>query len=200
MSRGLCYTCRMDGAASPAAQPRDNRHLFTVDDVLRMIETGILPEKARVVLRGGELIDMPSEGARHSNVKSDLIQLVSAQSYGKYRVGADTPLRLTDHEWPEPDLFVIPGAIRPASARGPDTLLVVEVADTSLAEDLGENAALYARHGVREYWVLDVANAIVHVHTLRPDGTFGAPQKRGADEAVSASLAPDVTVKLADIL
>jgi Uma2 family endonuclease len=190
----------MDGNASSAAEPGATRHLFTVDDVLRMIEAGILPEKARVVLRTGELIDMPSEGARHSNVKSDLIQLVSAQSYGRYRVGADTPLRLTDHDWPEPDLFVLPANIRPAEARGPDTLLVVEVADTSLADDLGYNATLYAKHGVREYWVLDLVNAIVHVHTLLADGTYGAPQKRGVDEGIAAALAQGVSVKLADIL
>ena len=187
----------MDGATSPAAH---ERHRFTVDDVLRMIETGILPEKAHVVLRDGELIDMPSEGARHSNVKSDLIQLVAAQSYGKYRVGADTPLRLTDHEWPEPDLFVLPKTIRPAEARGPDTLLVIEVADTSLKDDLGENAVLYASHGVREYWVLDLVNGVIHAHTLGADGTYSAPRRVPADDAVSATLAPELSVRLADIL
>ena len=190
----------MDGTASPSAHVTSERHRFTVDDVLRMIASGILPEKARVVLRDGELIDMPSEGARHSNVKSDLIQLVSAQSYGKYRVGADTPLRLSDHEWPEPDLFVLPQSIRPAEARGADTLLVVEVADTSLKDDLGDNAVLYARHGVREYWVLDLANGVTHVHALKSDGSFAAPRIAPAGERLSATFATGVTVRLSDIL
>lgn len=186
-----------DATSAPAIAAR---HRFTVDDVLRMIGAGILPEKAHVVLRGGELIDMPSEGARHSNVKSDLIQLVSAQTLGKYRVGADTPLRLSDHEWPEPDLYVIPKTLRPAEARGPDTLLVVEVADTSLADDLGANAALYAAHGVREYWVIDLVNALIHVHPLLSDGAYGAPELRKADELATARLAPEVSVRLADVL
>jgi Uma2 family endonuclease len=176
------------------------RHRFTVDDVLRMIEAGILPEKARVTLRGGELIDMPADGAPHFNVKSDLIQLISALAYGHYRVGADGPLRLSDHEWPEPDLFVIPKTLRPADARGPDTLLVIEVADSSLAEDLGANAALYAAHGVREYWVLDLPHALLHVHTLKPEGGYGVPVVYPASAEVCSQLAAGVCVKLADLL
>jgi Uma2 family endonuclease len=186
-----------DATSAPAIAAR---HRFTVDDVLRMIAIGILPEKAHVVLRGGELIDRTSEGVRHSNVKSDLIQLVSAQTLGKYRVGADTPLRLSDHEWPEPDLYVIPKTLRPGEARGPDTLLVVEVADTSLAEDLGSNAVLYGAHGVREYWVVDLVNALIHVHVLQAAGGYRAPSERKADELVNATLAHGVSVRLADLL
>lgn len=188
----------MDDATS--APVLATRHLFTVDDVLRMIAAGILPEKARVVLRGGELVDMPSEGARHSNVKSDLIQLVSAQTLGKFRVGADTPLRLSDHEWPEPDLFVIPKTLRPSEARGQDTLLVIEVADTSLSDDLGAKAQLFAAHGVREYWVLDLSHTVIHVHTLQPDGCYGVPAVVRVDDVVTAGLAEVISLRLADVL
>lgn len=31
---------------------------------------------------------------------------------------------------------------------------MIEVADSSLAQDLGPNAQLYAAQGVREYWVV----------------------------------------------
>src|SRR5262245_34286589 len=97
-----------------AAGGLPTRHKFTVDDVLRMIAAGVIDEKARVELRGGDLVDMPAEGARHSNVKSDLIVSVAAAIKGRYRMGADTPLRLSEHEWPEPDLFLTPLPIRPA--------------------------------------------------------------------------------------
>jgi Uma2 family endonuclease len=36
-------------------------------------------------------------------------------------------------------------------------LLVIEVADTSLAYDLGTKAPLYAWHGIPEAWVIDAA-------------------------------------------
>lgn len=53
-----------------------------------MIAAGILPEKARVCLRAGELIDKPAEGALLSDVKSALIQSTAAQTAGKLRIGA----------------------------------------------------------------------------------------------------------------
>lgn len=184
----------MDGSQAP------QRHKFTVDDVLRMIEAGVLPEKSRLELRGGELIDMPAEGPLHSNVKSDLIVEVAAAIKGRYRMGADTPLRLSDHEWPEPDFFLCPLDIAPAAARGADALLVVEVADSSLAGDLSEKAALYAQHGVREYWVVDPVNAHIYVHLISAGGTYGPPRIAQADEVVAATLAQGVAVRLRDVL
>jgi Uma2 family endonuclease len=39
------------------------------------------------------------------------------------------------------------------------------VSRTSLRKDLGVKAALYAKSGVAEYWVIDVAGEVVHRHT-----------------------------------
>lgn len=175
-------------------------HLFTVEDVLRMIAAGILPEKARVCLRAGELIDMPAEGALHSDVKSALIQSIAAQAAGIYRIGADTPLRLSDHDWPEPDLYLLPPALRPSQACGPDVLLLIEVADSSLAEDLGPQAALYARFGVREYWFIDLVNRRIHAHKGLAAGVYGALQVHGPEAFVTAQFAPEIAIRLNDLL
>ena len=51
-----------------------------------------------------------------------------------------------------------------------DILLVVEVAETTLARDLGHKRADYAAAGVAHYWVVDRAAGIVHVHR-QPDGS-----------------------------
>lgn len=185
-------------AAFAPAPPKP--HLFTVEDVLRMIAVGILPEKARVRLRAGELIDIPAEGALHSDVKSALIQSIAAQASGGYRIGADTPLRLSDRDWPQPDLYVLPGAIRPSQARGPDVLLLIEVADGSLAEDLGAQGALYARFGVREYWVIDLAHRRIHAHQHLAAGAYSAIHMHGPDVLVAAQFAPEIRVRLDDVL
>lgn len=185
-------------AALASARPQPHR--FTVEDVLRMIAAGILPEKARVVLRAGELIDMPAEGALHSDVKSALIQAVAAQAHGRYRIGADTPLRLSDHDWPEPDLFLLPPDIRPSQARGADVLLLVEVADSSLAEDLGPQAQLYARFGVREYWVVDLPGRKVHVHELGSSGAYALPRLCPAEEILRPRFGAGISVQLSTLL
>lgn len=182
------------------AHARPQAHRFTVDEVLRMIAVGILPEKARVVLRAGELIDMPAEGALHSDVKSALIQSIAAQAIGKYRIGADTPLRLSDHDWPEPDLFLLPREMRPSQARGPDVLLLIEVADSSLSDDLGPQAHLYARFGVREYWVIDLANRCLHAHSESEGGVYQVRRAHAADAVLRPLLAPDIAVQLCALL
>lgn len=187
----------MSAAFAPALP---TPHLFTVEDVLRMIAAGILPEKSRLRLRAGELIDMPAEGALHSDAKSALIQTIAAQVAGIYRIGADTPLRLSDRDWPQPDLYVLPGAIRPSQAGGPDVLLLIEVADSSLAEDLGPQAALYARFGVREYWVIDLVNQRIHAHRCLAAGAYGALQVHGPDAFVAAQFAPEIRIRLDDVL
>lgn len=66
-------------------------------------------------------------------------------------------LVLSDRDGPKPDWWVFPAVRRTADVRGPDVLLTIEVADASIAFDLGAKAELYARHGVRDCWVVDVA-------------------------------------------
>jgi Uma2 family endonuclease len=75
-------------------------------------------------------------------------------------VRCQNPLRLDDLNQPEPDVAVL----RPrddmyttAHPGAADALLVVEVADTSLAYDIGVKVPLYARHGIPEVWVVDAA-------------------------------------------
>lgn len=48
---------------------------------------------------------------------------------------------------------------------GKDAALVVEVADTTVALDLGRKAAAYAAGGVAVYWVVSLPDQLVVVHT-----------------------------------
>ena len=59
---------------------------------------------------------------------------------------------------PNPDIAVVPGTIRQmlAGGRPTEAVLILEVADDTLATDTGEKAELYAKAGVEDYWVLDV--------------------------------------------
>ena len=65
------------------------------------------------------------------------------------------------------------------AVRGEDVLLTIEIAVTSLAYDRGVKAALYARHGVREYWVIEPIRRTAWVHTRPgPDG-WASVDERG---------------------
>ncbi|MDZ4761415.1 MAG: Uma2 family endonuclease [Alphaproteobacteria bacterium] len=192
----------MDGTTAQTVErplPEAARRRFTGDDVERMIRAGIMGDKEPYELLGGELIEMPSEGALHFDAKSALIKIIGRAAGDLYEIGADGPLRLSGEAWPEPDVFVIPRGMRPSQAKGPDTLLVVEVSDSSLAVDLGYKAQLYARHGVREYWVVDLVNGKIHVQRLNVDGNYGEPLFATADQHVSPRLAPEISIRLSDL-
>jgi Uma2 family endonuclease len=78
--------------------------------------------------------------------------------------------------------------------------LAIEVADSTRNMDLGTKAALYARAGVPEYWVVSVEERIVYVHTApQPDGSYARVEKR-EPEILAPSFAPDATVSVAALL
>ena len=72
-------------------------------------------------------------------------------------------------------------------------LLLVEVADSSLAYDRGAKLALYARHGVAEVWIVDLTDRAVEL--FREPGADGyAVRERVIAGAVSPRLVPDLAV------
>lgn len=135
------------------------RHRYTVDDYHRMGEAGILRADQRVELIEGEIIDMTPIGSRHAAVVDRLTQLLGTTAGNQAIVRVQNPIALDDLSEPQPDLSLL----RPrddfyaaAHPRPVDVLLVVDVADTSLAFDRDVKIPLYARHGIPEAWLIDL--------------------------------------------
>jgi len=83
--------------------------------------------------------------------------------------------------------------------RGDETLLVVEIAETTVAFDLSRKAILYARAGVPEYWVLDLVRRVLVVHRQSDGSQFKLIQIHTEDEMVSMEGRPEA-VKVKDLL
>ena len=171
------------------------RHRFTIDDVLKMTAQGLIDK--RTELLDGEIYDMPSDGDAHIEFTMRLAQQAMATLLGKpYFVGVQTTLRLSTHNAPSPDIYVLAGGAPKGEIPSDRILLVIEVADTSLADDLKDSASRYARHGVRDYWVVDVNARAIHVHRDPKGGAYPPPRKLNASETVAALLIPGLTVTL----
>ncbi len=193
---GVLLDMAFRGQGAVAPQP----YRFTGGQVLAMQEAGVLPLPNRFELIEGELLDMGSEGARHSKLRALLTLRVARALPDHLGIGPDTAFRLTDTVWPEPDLFVYPLTLDPADVRGPDALLVVEIADSSLSYDLKQKAALYARFGVREYWVIEAATGRCHVHQ-DPDGeSWRLIRIVEPNDTLEAMLVSEIKVSVADLL
>jgi Uma2 family endonuclease len=115
-------------------------------------------------------------------------------------VGVETTLYLAELLFVEPDLMLYPKTFKPQALSGGDLTLLIEVSDDSLSRDLGLKAAIYADHGVRDYWVVDVEARRVIVHRDPTDEGYRSVQRFEAGAEVAALLAPGLTMKLADLL
>jgi Uma2 family endonuclease len=154
-----------------ATTPREPRpRLFTVDEYCKMAEVGILRPDERVQLIEGKIVAMPSISPRHAYNVTRLARLFTDRLGDTVDVRAQNPIRLASGAQPEPDIAIVmrhPADPKVYESRHPgsdDTLLVLEVADSTLSFDLGEKAEMYADHGVVDYWVLDLMGHRVVVH------------------------------------
>lgn len=157
------------------ATPRPVRR-FSVDDVVRMVEAGILGEDERVELIDGELIVMAPQGPEHADITTRLHDRLR-QAFGDgFVVREAKPIVTAVDGLPEPDLAVVAGSYADFARRHPrgdEAVLVVEVAVSSLLVDRAK-AATYARAGVPRFWLLDVKAGRIEAHEEpHADGRYG---------------------------
>lgn len=145
-----------------------NRRRFTAREYQRMGETGILHEDDRVELIEGEIIEMAPIGNRHFACVNRLTRLFVQRVGDSAVVHVQNPVRLSDLSEPQPDLSLLRPREDFYAGKHPapeDVLLLVEVADTSLAYDREVKLPLYARAGIREVWIVDLAGEKIERHT-----------------------------------
>jgi Uma2 family endonuclease len=173
-----------------------------------MGETGILGPADRVELIEGEIIDMSPIGVLHAAIVARLASHFSLRLGATAVVWCQNPLRLDDVSEPEPDITILrPRAdFYTTSLPGPaDALLVIEVADTSLAYDLGTKVPLYARHGIPEVWVIDASTRQIRVFRQPVGGGYAEDVGVEPHEAVACAYVVEaagnrVAVELAQLL
>lgn len=154
----------MDVATAPVIVPECLRRI-RVEEYHRMIETGILGEDEKVQLVDGMLVAMTPQGRARAFVIQELTRTFVRQLGDEYRVLSQLPLTLAGDSEPEPDIAVVRAGEAASAARHPGSAsLVVEVAGESLRFDRQTKAALYARNGIPEYWIVNLADAAIEVH------------------------------------
>ncbi len=176
------------------------RRSFTVAEIRQMVEAGIIAENENFELIDGEIVPMSPKGNQHEVIKAALTRVFARKAPDDLRLAIETSLYLDERTFVEPDICLYPKLIMPEDVQGTDVLLAIEVATSSMAYDRGLKARIFARHGVRELWVVDAATRVTWVHQ-RPDadGQWGSIEKFAPDATVTPAALPAVTVRMADL-
>jgi Uma2 family endonuclease len=87
-------------------------------------------------------------------------------------------------------VVIYPSAMEPKDLKGPNVLLVVEIADSSRRYDMGRKAKLYASFGVRELWVIDAVKLTARVFREPGAGGYSETRDFPATERIVPLSAP----------
>ncbi len=166
------------------------RRAFTIADVERMVEVGLIPLEERLEIIGGEIVPMSPKGNRHERIKAALNLRWGRLCPEGFAFAVETAFRPDKYTYLEPDFVIFDRRVGLGSLTGPDVLLAVEVADSSLGYDLGRKAQIYAAFGVGELWVVNAARRVTHIHLDPRAEGYASTAKRGASEMLQPRHAP----------
>jgi Uma2 family endonuclease len=191
--------------APPPSQAGPRPWRWTREQYLKLDALGFFGEK-RVELIRGEIIEMPRPSWSHVVGTTKAAAVLRQVFAGTGWVNEQNPLPTPDSD-PLPDVAVYPGRIEDYSDYPTVSLLVVEVAESSLTYDITTKAELYAEAGHADYWVIDLENRRLLVFRdpePLPAG-LGATAYRTRDtfgpaDTVAPLAAPASPVRVADLL
>ena len=174
----------------------------------------------RPIFHASDLAQMPDDGKRYEVLEGDLA-VSPAPSWTHQRIVHFVHLWLTEREnaglgkvaispidvvfddnnVTEPDVLFICAEhldiVKEAHVQGAPDLMVEVLSASTRIRDLGVKAHLYAKFGVREYWILDSEVATLFVYRLTAEGYAGiGPFRR--NETTQSSIFPGVPLAVAD--
>jgi Uma2 family endonuclease len=176
---------------------------FTVDELVRMADLGILDSDVRVELIDGVLLEMAPTGRPHGNGVSNIARAFWEKCPRNVQVYLGSTVRLSDDTGPQPDVALL----RPEASfesdhvpRADELLLVVEVAGSSLRTDRTEKALRYAQSGIPELWIFVLETDEIEVSRQpTPEGYADVQTYRRGDTMGIQEL-PDVRLTVDELL
>lgn len=167
-------------------------------DFDRLVDAGSF-EGERVELLYGSVVEMSPHGPAHDATIDRLLDALRDRLAGKARIRVQSAFAASDGSEPQPDVAVVPlkdyDDAHPSQA-----FLIVEVAESSLAKDLGVKTKVYAECGVVQYVVVDLVNRRVEV--FADPGASGYASRTTLDRSATIDLAAfeGVTLPVASFL
>jgi Uma2 family endonuclease len=177
---------------------------LTLEEYERMVDTGAFDalKHRHVQLLRGELRSMSPKGTSHHRLTRFLNQwsvLISVAH--EFQISCQDPIRIPSQiSEPEPDIsWHKPLKELPHHPEPQDIFLLIEVAVSTVHEDLGEMADLYAQAGIQDYWVVDEPARIVHIFRKPAATGYIDHQRVAVGGDVRPLLYPEVVLNTAEL-
>ncbi|MBY0459235.1 MAG: Uma2 family endonuclease, partial [Gemmataceae bacterium] len=180
---------------------------WTLTEYLNLAKAGLL-DGLRTILIAGEILVMPQPGTAHDTALTAAFEFLRTVCPAGHYLRNQQSFNVGTDNDPGPDLAIVPGHFRDYATQAPTVaLIVLEVADSSLAKDTTTKAELYATARVPEYWVIDLEHRqLIVFRDPQPLPTgLGATAYRthatfGPADGVAPLFAPGAPVRVADLL
>lgn len=186
----------LDSAAAVLAlAPRER--LFTAEEYHALVCAGILSEDDRVELLHGRVVTMSPVGPPHVHTVNRLMDLLAdrlrAFDERPARLSIQNPVRLGEHNEPEPDLALLRPTMPEDRLPIPeDVFLVVEIADSSVERDRQVKRLLYAAASVPELWIVALAEGTVEVYRAPEAGDYRDTFRLLPGDGLSVEALPEL--------
>lgn len=177
------------------------RKRWTRTEYRQLIKDGFL-QAGKVELVNGEIWEKMGQGRKHSLVVTWLI-VALGPIFGFKRLQCQSSITTDEYGDPEPDVVVLAKEMDQYLDEDPtpaDTLLVVEVSNTTLHDDLTEKQLMYANNGISEYWVVDIPHRLLHVFRQPTETGYASQATLTPDEEVYPLAASETAVRVQDLL
>ncbi len=178
------------------------RVVLTYDDYLHLPNDG-----KRYEILEGEIFVSPSPATKHQIVSANLLSILH-QYVHKHKLGqvlaAPMDVVLSRTNVVQPDLLFVSKArkniVTEKNIQGAPDLIVEIVSETSAEQDRTTKKQIYARHGVKEYWLIDPDTETLEVYKLDAKArAFRHVATYQSDEVLQSSLFPKLEIPLADL-
>ena len=176
---------------------------ITADEYERMGEAGIFGTDARLELIEGEIYQMSPIGSPHASCVAYLSMFLTKLFGDNHIIYTQNPIRLSDLSEPQPDVTLLrwrDDFYRHTHPRPTDALLVIEVADTTVATDRAVKLPLYAQAGINEVWLVNLPEEQIELYAAPVNGVYQTVKHFQRGEDVQAQTLPGLVVGVDDVL
>lgn len=157
---------------------------------------GIDRPRERLELLDGELVPMHAKGGRHEWVRGELLNYLARNLPDGYRLFSEPGWRPGGDLYLEPEMIVCRAGFQASAVPPAEVLLLIEVADSSFSYDAATKAKIYARLGVREYWIVNAKTLETIVHLEPGEQGYARVSTHGPSERRAPRALPNFAVQL----